>query len=256
MRKDTIIFISDGKSYLDDSILDNLSDVGFKVVRSTPTEDSLTKALVTRPKAALVFIDEGMLRGGSKLHVITDCLEQSEIQIFLLGQKEEVENVQKIIPPHLVGQVFIRPIDVKTVAVGIRTFVDRFGMSIKRSILVVDDSGSYLRSVQEWLGNDYEIILASSATMAIKALTLKRPDLVLLDYEMPVVDGKHVLEMIRSESEFSGIPVVFLTGKDDWESVMDVMPLKPEGYLLKTMPPEEIRKSIEEVFEKGNLYGK
>ena len=74
--------------------------------------------------------------------------------------------------------------------------------------------------------------------------------MVLLDYEMPIVDGKQVLGMIRSETEFSDIPVIFLTSKGDKESVMQVMDLKPDGYLLKTMPPEQIKKSVDTFFEK------
>ena len=107
-----------------------------------------------------------------------------------------------------------------------------------------------LRSVKEWLGEKYQVALANSGAMAIKYLTLNRPDLVLLDYEMPVVDGKQVLEMMRTEAEFFTIPVIFLTGKSDKESVMKVMGFKPEGYLLKTMPPEEIVKNIDEFFLK------
>ena len=56
--------------------------------------------------------------------------------------------------------------------------------------------------------------------------------------------------MIRSENEFSRIPVIFLTNKGDRESVMQVMSLKPQGYLLKSMPPEEIKKSIDDFFQK------
>lgn len=86
--------------------------------------------------------------------------------------------------------------------------------------------------------------------MAIKYLALNRPDLWLLDYEMPVVDGRQVLEMIRTETEFTDIPVIFLTSKGDRESVMNVMSLKPEGYLLKTMEPAQIVKAVDEFFEK------
>ena len=94
------------------------------------------------------------------------------------------------------------------------------------------------------------MILANSGAMAIKYLALNRPDLVLLDYEMPVVNGKQVLEMIRTETEFSDIPVIFLTSKNDRESITQVMSLKPEGYLLKTMKPEDIVKTVDDFFEK------
>ena len=56
--------------------------------------------------------------------------------------------------------------------------------------------------------------------------------------------------MIRTETEFSDVPVIFLTSKDDRESVMQVMALKPEGYLLKTMEPARIIAEVDAFFER------
>ena len=77
-----------------------------------------------------------------------------------------------------------------------------------------------------------------------------KPDLILLDYEMPVTSGPQVLEMIRSETKTDTIPVIFLTGKGDRESVLKVLALKPDGYLLKSTDKTTLLKSLEEFFEK------
>ncbi|MBR6395503.1 MAG: response regulator [Lachnospiraceae bacterium] len=135
----------------------------------------------------------------------------------------------------------------------ITEYLEDNGKSGKKKSLVVDDSGAMLRNVKGWLEGKYQVILANSGTMAIKYLAINRPDLVLLDYEMPVIDGKQVLEMIRSESEFADVPVVFLTSKNDKESVAKVVSLKPEGYLLKTMKPAEIIAYVDEFFEKQRI---
>ena len=95
------------------------------------------------------------------------------------------------------------------------------------------------------LGRDYEVSEAESGVAAIRVITLNRPDLVLLDYEMPVCDGAQTLQMFRSEKSFEDLPVIFLTGKADPESVKKVMSLKPAGYLLKFLKPEEIKKEID-----------
>ncbi len=120
----------------------------------------------------------------------------------------------------------------------------------KRKVLVVDDSEFMRANISKLLSGDYEVIEASSSISAIKKIALNRPDLVLLDYEMPICDGKQTLEMIRSEKDMANTPVFFLTGRGDRESVKKVIALKPEGYLLKTMPEEEIKASIDEFFEK------
>ena len=122
------------------------------------------------------------------------------------------------------------------------------GVRHRKKILVVDDSGTMLRKIKEWLDDKYKITLANSGARAMKALAIEIPDLVLLDYEMPIVDGRQVLSMMRAESEYQDIPVMFLTGKSDKESVMAVMSLNPVGYLLKTQPSHEIIKQIDDFF--------
>ena len=70
-----------------------------------------------------------------------------------------------------------------------------------------------------------------------------------MDYDMPITDGTKVLEMLRSESDSAEIPVIFLTGKADKETVMKVMSLKPQGYLLKSMRQMDIVSAIDHYFE-------
>lgn len=120
----------------------------------------------------------------------------------------------------------------------------------KKRILVVDDSDFMRKRMVQLLEKDYAVIEAGSSVSAIQSIVVNRPDLVLLDYEMPVCDGRQTLEMIRSEEATASIPVIFLTAKGDRESVKKVMALKPEGYLLKTMPEEDIKKVIDDFLAK------
>lgn len=120
----------------------------------------------------------------------------------------------------------------------------------KKKILLVDDSITIRQRIRSLLTEQYDVSDVSSGTAAIRAISLERPDLVLLDYEMPVCDGSHVLAMLRSEKEFENIPVIFLTTKDDPESVRKVLSLKADGYLLKYLNPLDIKKRIDEHFKK------
>ena len=120
----------------------------------------------------------------------------------------------------------------------------------RKKILVVDDSSVMLELMKQLLEESYDISYANSGLSAIRSLTLNRPDLVLLDYEMPVCDGRQILEMIRSERDLADIAVIFLTGRVDKESVEKVLALKPAGYLSKNQKPEEIKHNIDEYFRK------
>ncbi len=121
----------------------------------------------------------------------------------------------------------------------------------KKKLLIVDDSSFTLTLLQNLLGADYEVITAKSALSAIRHIALTRPDLILLDYEMPVCSGNQVLEMLRSEEDFTDIPVIFLTSRVDRESIQKVIALKPERYLSKALPPETVKREIDRFFEKG-----
>ena len=120
----------------------------------------------------------------------------------------------------------------------------------KKKILVVDDSDFIRTSMLHLLSSEYEVQTADSGMSAIRSITLARPDLILLDYEMPVCSGSQVLEMIRSEKDFAGIPVIFLTCRVDRESVKKAISLKPEGYLSKSLSTDSIKKEIDHFFEK------
>ena len=124
------------------------------------------------------------------------------------------------------------------------------GETRKKQILVVDDSEFMRSNMVRLLGDDYDMIESSSSVSAIKSITVNKPDLILLDYEMPICDGRQALEMIRSDKDIADIPVIFLTGRGDAESVKKVMSLRPEGYLLKTMSEEGIKKTIDDFFAK------
>ena len=93
--------------------------------------------------------------------------------------------------------------------------------------------------------------MANSGLQAIKWLGKNKADLILLDHEMPVTSGPQVLEMLRSDHETAAIPVFFLTGKSDKASVMQVVDLKPEGYLLKSvMDRIELLEKLDKFFRR------
>ena len=150
--------------------------------------------------------------------------------------------------PHLLISDGGVAIQTNNAMVEIQKYLDLNKMTKKNKILLVDDSDFVLRAMEDLLGKDYEVTLAKSGLAAIRSITLNRPDLVLLDYEMPVCDGSQVLEMIRAEEEFADIAVIFLTSRVDKESIKKVLALKPAGYLSKALQPMEVKKQIDQFF--------
>ncbi|MDE7221557.1 MAG: response regulator [Oscillospiraceae bacterium] len=162
-----------------------------------------------------------------------------------------------VIAPHLLEKGMGTPIEAENAMDEVEKYLMRREAKEEEEkanptpkVLVVDDSMTIRHSIKQLLEPDYEVALAESGVAAIRTITLNQPDLILLDYEMPVCDGRQTLEMLRSEKEFADIPVIFLTGRRDTETMIKVMPLKPAGYLLKDSKPADIKKEIDQFFEK------
>lgn len=125
---------------------------------------------------------------------------------------------------------------------------------VKKKILVVDDNGILLRSVKTMLAEDFDVAFATDGMMALDKAKKWSPDLILLDYEMPKMDGKETLEELRKAEETKMIPVVFLTGVADKESIAAVLKLKPQGYLLKPIEQSRMMETIETVLEGKKVF--
>lgn len=119
----------------------------------------------------------------------------------------------------------------------------------KKRILVVDDDAAILRLIKTYLGLTYDVATAISGAVALKYLSSKHVDLILLDYEMPEEKGPEVLEKIRSMDKLKDTPVIFLTGVSDTEKIKKVLVLKPQGYLLKPIDHDKLLESIKKVLE-------
>lgn len=105
--------------------------------------------------------------------------------------------------------------------------------SERKHILVVDDDRIILKMLKTALSEKYDVTTMVNGIMAEKFLEMREVDLVILDYEMPGETGADVFRKIKSNPRIPQTPVCFLTGITDRKKIMEVMALKPYGYLLK-----------------------
>ncbi len=119
---------------------------------------------------------------------------------------------------------------------------------VKRHILVVDDNPMMLKVIKESLRDEYEVATAISGRIALKFLTNRTVDLILLDYEMPEENGSEVLEKLRQNEATKDIPVIFLTGVKEKAKIQKVLSMKPQGYLLKPIEHDKLISVIRKQF--------
>ncbi|MCR4797400.1 MAG: response regulator [Lachnospiraceae bacterium] len=196
-----------------------------------------------------LYMDEGEHPGSDVVHFLTDKMKDADIQMIPVGEKKDVKFIVDNMPGDLIFKTFNRPMDNDVFIVSVLELLNKVAEGeFKKSVLIVDDDPNYMGLVREWLKGSYKVSMANSGLQAIKWLGKNKADLILLDYEMPVTTGPQVLEMLRHDEETRDIPVMFLTGKNDKKSVVEVMALKPQGYFLKTIERAELMKILNEFF--------
>jgi cyclic di-GMP phosphodiesterase len=112
-------------------------------------------------------------------------------------------------------------------------------------ILTVDDATDLLALMGKVLGTDYEVITAENASDAIeKAFGEPRPDLILLDVELPDISGFEVCRALKGEALTKEIPIIFLTSKSDAKAQIEGLEIGAVDYIAKPIQGEVLRKRV------------
>lgn len=120
----------------------------------------------------------------------------------------------------------------------------------KMRILVVDDNTVNLALVEQELQELYDVIPVISGRRAINFLYRERVDLILLDVQMPIMDGVETLKEIRRLENGVTVPVVFLTARKEKSAVLAGSKLGIMDYILKPFDGEDLIRRIETIFKK------
>ena len=185
----------------------------------------------------------------AQIPVLTIGTKEESGRFFKYYEGEQFENLIRPVENSIIMEAVCRRLGMEEERAGQEARQENSAHRGKKRILVVDDNGMALRTMKAMLQDIYEVALAVSGAQAMTSIGKKRPDLILLDYEMPVCDGRMTLEMIRADEKLKSIPVVFLTAINDRENIEAVLKLKPAGYFLKPPVKEKLVAKIEEILQ-------
>lgn len=119
----------------------------------------------------------------------------------------------------------------------------------RKHILIVDDDKNMLKLLKMFLEDDYQVTIVESGKQALDFIINHTPDLILLDYMMPLFDGPHVMEIIRKREASRHIPVLFLTSVADKDKIIQCLAQGPQGYLIKPISRDELLQRVGEVLD-------
>lgn len=113
-------------------------------------------------------------------------------------------------------------------------------------IVVVDDDPAVLRAVAAVLEADgYRVEVARDQAQALRAVLQDPPALVVLDVNMPGLDGWELCDILRRQSHTRDVPVLFLTGRADLRDQITAMQVGGSDYVTKPFRPDELRAKVQ-----------
>lgn len=211
-------------------------------------------SLVTEKSIDVVVLYLTGLSIDEDLEVNKFLLDSNTIPVILAGQRQELSRYYQKTSANIISYIKTPIIITNFIAEIKKTFGKTEETNAPseiietvepKHVLVVDDDIVMLRTINSWLKEIFKVSVAKSGMEAIQFLGKDKPDLILLDYNMPVCDGVQTLKMIRSNEASKDIPVFFLTGVDSQDQIKKALELKPEGYILKSNGADYLLSRIE-----------
>ena len=256
MESRTVLYIRSGKGIVTKGIEKSLSDIDYRVIS---VEDEPDEIIKYKDEADIILyhpVSGGESHIGITMNLLSEIC-RDDMKIFLLmGDSSDIEIAKKSSGFNAVSEVYSRPVNMQRFVDDIEHFTSLLEeYHRKKTIFIVDDDPDYISVVTRWLSKDYQISAFNAGEELIKGLSVSKPDLILMDYEMPGLDGYDLMKYIKSDESTKDIPVIFLTGKNDREHVFKILNYKPDGYLLKTSQKENLMDSIDRFFLES-LFGK
>ena len=216
-------------------------------LRSCVQQLSIIEGMLQRKETSLIVLvleeeeekDEALVDALKKNYpnVSILWLESSETEEEILSKIETSLSAEKEDPKSQTGENLEKIIAQKMPPVAER----------KKVVLMVDDSGVFLRTLRGMIEDHYDVRMATSGLNIQKLVQEHKPDVVLLDYEMPLFDGKQTMIKMSECPEMKDIPIIFVTAVNKKENILQVLNLKPAAYILKPVEKERILKTLKEV---------
>ena len=107
-------------------------------------------------------------------------------------------------------------------------------MSTTKTILVADDSEAHLALISSMLNDRYTLVQKEDGKEVLDYLKTERPDLIILDVNMPFIDGLSIVERVKWVPRLKEVPTVIITAHDDEETRENADWVKPNAFLLKS----------------------
>jgi two-component system alkaline phosphatase synthesis response regulator PhoP len=117
-----------------------------------------------------------------------------------------------------------------------------------KKVLVVDDDRIITTLLKKYLeDNGYEVTAKNEASEGLEYAMTRKPDLIILDVMMPIINGFNFCRLIKAEEDSKNIPIILLTSRNKLKDIEIGLEMGAEAYLIKPLNIEELLRTIKVV---------
>ncbi|HSQ97276.1 MAG TPA: response regulator [Rickettsiales bacterium] len=229
-----------------ESAFEKRNDIVFKHAKDGT--EGLLKVKEKRPDLLLLDVNMPKMSGFEVLDILKKDNETKNLQVVMLTRRGEEENIIKGLSYGAVDYI-LKPFDLEELVKKVDTFL----MKNELKILIADDDELIAELLKtKFNHNGYSVMLATNGKEALDIIKTQKPNIVLLDIMMPVIDGFAVLRKVKSDDEIKNIPIVFLSAKNQEENVVNGLKIGAYDYITKPISAEEVFTRVETILQRTN----
>lgn len=241
------VAVAEDNEVMRDFITSALNDIDCEVIAATDG-DEILDVVDENLNLIMLAINLPKKDGFEVLSILNKKPQAKDIPVVMLTRKSDSVNIVKAISMGVTDYI-TKPFEVGFLKKRVTEILQNF----KKKILIVDDDEIIHDILSEHFHRlGYIVSNAKNGKDALRMINKEKPDIVILDYMMPIMDGISVLQKIRSDEETSNISIIMLTVKSQQENILQGLKSGADDYVTKPFDIEELTQRIVGILERKN----
>lgn len=202
----------------------------------------------------VVLSDDEYVSDLALITKIKDVAIDNNTHLFIMGEASSNAKMKELFPTYLIEGIYDRPFNVMDAVLGIKNFIAEKDV-VRDNVLLVDDDTIIAMATRQNLEQTrkYNVQYVTNAVDALKECFTNPPDIILLDYRMPICNGEILLGMIKQSKDLQHIPVVMCSCDSSPEVVKNLMKYKPDGYVVKPATSEVLMETLDKALKEAKI---
>ncbi len=251
-RKKTILLVDDSR-VIHSIVEDILQDEDFELLHAFDGEEGYQQALAVVPDLIISDIDMPKMDGFAFCQRVKETAATEHIPVIMQSTRGSGLDIDKGFDAGA-NDYLTKPVNPDELLSRIQQILGRDQKRARERILVVDDSKTIRNFMQQGLAQQgFEVVTAADGQEGLAAAVQKKPDLIVTDLEMPLMNGRELTRELKKQDMFKNTPVIMLTASGSQRDELKGRHAGVDAYLSKPFAPDKLVVLVEKLIAERKL---